>query len=109
MGTEGGGIKAFADIAQDVHTLVNNAEDLEAVAYDSLNDMLYYSSYVTVYRMNPEGTSIWRLSSMIIACNALQVQSSSVCPVQNYLFKIKRIFTRVSCSNRSTYYAVVTN
>ena len=72
MGTEGGGIKVFADVAQDVRTLVNSAEDLEAVAYDSLNDRLYYSSYVTIYRTNPEGTAM----EIVFNDNSLQCKSN---------------------------------
>ena len=72
LGTEGGGIKVFADVAQDIRTLVNSAEDLEAVAYDSLNDRLYYFSYVTVYRTNPEGTSM----EIVFNDNSLQCESN---------------------------------
>ena len=39
-----------------MRTVVSSAEDLQAIAYDSLNDRLYYASYVTIYRTNPEGT-----------------------------------------------------
>ena len=82
LGTEGGGIKVFADVAQDIRTLVNSAEDLEAVAYDSLNDRLYYSSYVTVYRTNPEGTAM----EIVFNDNSLQCKSSP-----GGLSKIQRI------------------
>ena len=38
LGTDSGGIKIFSDVAQDIRTLVNSSEDLEAMAYGSLNE-----------------------------------------------------------------------
>ena len=64
--TDGGGIKAFSPVTTPVvRTVIASQDDLRGIAYDSVNNKIYYSRFNPgqVYWANIDGTRIETLTS----------------------------------------------
>ena len=55
-----GGINAYSVSTSEVRTIVSSNESCYAIAYDSIRNKIYWSTYShhTVYRSSPDGTEV---------------------------------------------------
>ena len=61
--TDGGGVKAYSLETSTVTTIVASTENLDGIAYDPMNQKIYYSSPTNIYRANTDGSSnelVWK-------------------------------------------------
>ena len=67
FGTAGGGIKSYSLATSTVSTVVDSTEDLEAIAYDSTMNKIYFCRWDPgqIYRANMDGSEIEILSSNV--------------------------------------------
>ena len=62
--TDFGGIQVYSEETSSVQTLVNSTEYIEAVAWDSKSQQLYFSAYIElhelsqIYRASANGTEV---------------------------------------------------
>ena len=56
--TKGGGLYACSILTDDVSLIVNSTQDIYGVAFNAMNDKLYYSTYEKIYSASEFGTDV---------------------------------------------------
>ena len=70
--TDRGGLKAYSLETSSVRTIGNSSDSIFGVAYDSVNDKIYWCSATSIYRADQDGTELETVSR---ACRAFTVYS----------------------------------
>ena len=67
FGTAGGEIKAYSLATSTVTTIVDSVGDFKGIAYDPVNNKIYYADYgsAQIYRANIDGSGIETLQSNV--------------------------------------------